>query len=89
MSDDVCIGSHFYVFLFPSDLILRWAKDFYEFAEDQVATVELVTDSMFETSVSIQGNPRRIPDDDSIHSESLLVCGPQIISGSGVQMHGE
>ena len=61
----------------PSELIVRWATAVYEFTESQIATVELVTDSMFEEPrVSIQGFPRQIPDGHRKHFPSLVVPGP-------------
>ena len=37
------------LFFFPKELLVRWARDVYEFNESQiVGTVELVTDSTFE-----------------------------------------
>ena len=63
--------------LFPSELIVRWATDVYEFTEGQIVTVELVTDSKFEVSrVSIQGFPRQIPNGHPNHLPSLVVPGP-------------
>ena len=59
LSDHVCMGSQFYC-CFPSELIVRWAQDFYEFQECELATVQLVTDSDFEAaSVAISGRPRQ------------------------------
>ena len=61
----------------PSALIVRWASDTYEFREDEVATVQLVTDSDFEVErASIQGFPRQIPDGHSNRYPSLVVPGP-------------
>ena len=68
---------------FPSELIVRWAENFYEFRENELATVELVTDSKFETNVTILGNPRRIPNSDRTHLEPLEVLGPQLFPGNG------
>ena len=63
--------------LFPSELIVRWATDVYQFTEGQIVTVELVTDSKFEVSrVSIQGFPRQISDGHPNHLPSLVVPGP-------------
>ena len=69
--------------LLNSELIVRWARNFYDFTENELATVELVTDSKFETNVTITGNPRRIPDSDPTHREPLLVLGPQLFPGNG------
>ena len=61
---------------------MRWAQDFYEYQEDQVTTVELVTDSDFEVaSVAISGHPRRIPDSDPSTIPSLDLLGPDLIPG--------
>ena len=64
--------------LFSKELLVRWARDVYEFSESQITgTVELVTDSTFElTQVSIQGCPRQIPDEDPNRFPSLVVPGP-------------
>ena len=63
---------------------MRWAKDFYEFGENELATVELVTESNFEVaSIAISGRPGRIPDNDPISRPSLQVCGPQLFRGNG------
>ena len=66
------------LFFFPKELLVRWARDVYEFNESQiVGTVELVTDSTFEVyQVSIQGFPRQIPDGDPNRYPSLVVPGP-------------
>ena len=63
---------------FPKELLVHWASDVYIFDESQVAaTVELVTDSIFEMAqVSIQGFPRQIPDGDPNRFPSLVVPGP-------------
>ena len=71
------------ILLLHLELIVRWAKNFYEFRENEIATVELVTDSQFEGNVSITGNPRRIPDSDPTHHESLEVLGPPLFAGNG------
>ena len=71
-------------FILFSELIVHWAKDFYEFQECELATVELVTESKIEAAqVAIQGHPRRIPDSDPSTLPSLEVCGPQIFPGNG------
>ena len=58
-------------------LVFRWAQDYYEFAESQLATVELVTDSMFEVAhLTIQGFPRQIHDGHPNHFPSLVLPGP-------------
>ena len=59
-------------------MVVRWATDVYIFDENQVvATVELVTDSIFEVAnVSIQGFPRQIPDGNPNRIDSLVVPGP-------------
>ena len=73
-----------FLFLFTSELIVRWAADFYEFRENQLATVELVIESKFEVAqVAIPGCPSRIPDSDPYHRESLQECGPQLFPGNG------
>ena len=62
---------------------MRWAGDFYEFRESELATVELVTESKFEvTEVAVRGHPRRIPDSDPSTLPSLQVCGPQLFPGN-------
>ena len=66
---------------------MRWARKFYDFNENEshyaTATVELVTDSVFEVSqVTIQGDPRWIPDSDPSTLPSLEVVGPDLIPGS-------
>ena len=61
----------------PSALVVRWARDVYEFTESEVAAVELVTDSIFEVSrISIQGVPRRIPFGFRNYFPTLVVPGP-------------
>ena len=63
---------------------MRWATDFYEFGENELARVELVTDSKFEVaSIAISGRPGRIPDNDACSRPSLQVCGPQLFRGKG------
>ena len=66
---------------------MRWASDFYEFTESELAIiVELVMESDFEVpqlQVSIQGGPRRIPDRDLTSRPSLVLFGPHILSGNG------
>ena len=82
LSNHVCMGCQFYC-CFPSELIVRWAQDFYDFQECEKATVELVTDSDFEAAqVAISGRPRRIPDSDPSTLPSLEVPGPDIIPGN-------
>ena len=67
---------------FPSELIVRWATQFYDFREDDNATVKLVTDSDFEAAqVAIQGRPSRIPDSNPNTCPSIEVPGPDIIPG--------
>ena len=63
---------------FSKELLVHWSRDVYEFYESQVAaTVELVTDSIFDVAqVSIQGFPRQIPDGDPNRIDSLVVPGP-------------
>ena len=73
----ITISDFFLHTVFPSELIVRWAQDVYEFTESQVATVELVTNSKFEVSqVSIQGFPRQIPNGHPNRFPSLVVPGP-------------
>ena len=68
---------------FHSELLIRWARDFYEFSENELARVELFTDSDFEVaSVAISGRPRRIPDSDPSTLPSLEVLGPDLIPGN-------
>ena len=69
----------------PSVLIVRWAQDFYAFREDEIATVQLNTDSILEVDeVSIQGRPMQIPNSSSNHFEPLVVPGPRsTIPGKG------
>ena len=71
------------LFFFPKELLVRWARDVYEFNESQiVGTVELVTDSTFEVyQVSILGFPRQIPDGDPNRIPSLFVPGPAFSGG--------
>ena len=70
--------------LFPAELVVRWATDFYEFGENDPATVQLITDSVFESAtVHIQGFPSQIPLtlNGSLHPPrlpSLSVCGPRV-----------
>ena len=70
--------------LFPAELVVRWARDFYEFGENDPATVQLVTGSVFESAtVRIQGFPRHIPLalNGALHRNrlpSLSVCGPRV-----------
>ena len=61
-----------------SELIARWATNFYQFTESQIAgTVELVTESKFEVNqVSIQGFPKQIPDGHPNHFPNAVVTGP-------------
>ena len=67
---------------FPSELIVRWAQDFDEFQESELATVELVMDSDFEAAqVVISGSPRQIPDSDPSTLLSLEVLGPDRFPG--------
>ena len=69
--------------LFLTELIVRWTTSFYEFRENEIATLELVTDSLFEVSqVTIQGGPRWIPDSDPSTLPSLEVLGPVIFPGN-------
>ena len=65
--------------VFPSELIVRWATDFYEFGESDPATVQLVTDSVFDESatVTIQGFPRYITAAPP-RLTPLSVCGPRV-----------
>ena len=64
-------------------LIVRWAKDFYEFAESTVARVELVTDSKIEVDdISILGFPLRIIDGSPYRISSLAVRGPFSLPGT-------
>ena len=64
-------------------MVVRWATDFYEYREGQVANVELVTDSNFEVaSVVISGHPMRIPNSDPSTLPSLEVLGPNLIPGN-------
>lgn len=66
----------------PSVAIFHWAQDIYEFAEGQQATLELVTDSIFETDTIILGRPTEIPDEHPNFFPHLTVPGPGI-SGKG------
>ena len=82
LTEYICLNCCFLI-PFPSELVVRWATDFYEFQETGLATVELVIESKFEvTQVAISGRPSRIPDSDPCHHEPLLVCGPQVIPGN-------
>ena len=64
--------------LFLSELVVRWATDFYTFGESDPATVQLVTDSVFESAtVRIQGFPRLITAAPP-RLLSLSVCGPRV-----------
>ena len=71
---------------YPVALIFHWAKKIYEFAESEVATVELVTDSNIEDyswpTVSIRG--LQITNGHPNHFPSLVVPGPDI-PGKGCQ----
>ena len=59
-----------------SELIVRWASDFYGYQEGGLTTIELVADSDFEVAqFAIQGCPRRIPDSDPTTRLSLEVLG--------------
>ena len=61
---------------------MRWATSFYGFGENEIPTLELVTDSIFEMAqVTIQGGPRWIPDSDPSTLSSLEVLGPVIFPG--------
>lgn len=63
--------------LFPSELIVHWGSDFYEFSENELAAVELVTDSEFEVAlINILGVPMQIPGGHPNHFTSLPVSGP-------------
>ena len=74
---EITISDFFQHAVFPSELIVRWAQDVYEFTESQTATVELVTDSNFEASqINIHGFPRQIPDGHPNRFPSLVVPGP-------------
>ena len=58
---------------------MRWASDFYEFRENELATVELVIESKFEVQqVVIQGHPQWIPDNNPSTLPSLEVPGPEV-----------
>ena len=64
-------------------MIVRWAQDFYDYQEGEVANVELVTDSDFEVaSVAVSWRPMRIPDSDPSTLPSLKLLGPEIIPGN-------
>ena len=64
--------------LFPSELVVRWATDFYTFGESDPATVQLVTDSVFESATfRIQGFPRHVTAAPP-RLPSLSVCGPRV-----------
>ena len=79
------VGSCFYTFpvTIPSELIVHWAQNFYDYQEGQVTTVELVTNSDFEVAqVTIQGRPRWIPDSDPSTLPSIEVLGPDLIPGN-------
>ena len=61
---------------------MRWAQDFYQFQEAQLATVQLVIDSNFTApQVAISVHPRRILDSDPGTRSSLEVLGPDIFPG--------
>ena len=63
--------------------MVRWSTDVYEFTENEVAAVQLVTDSIFEVSqISIQGVPWQIPVGHPNRIPSLVVSGPAF-SGKG------
>ena len=70
--------------LFPSELVVHWATDLYEFGENDPATVQLVTDSVFvSATIRIQGFPRHIPMTFNgspylNRLPSLSVCGPRV-----------
>ena len=62
---------------FLSELIVHWATNFYDFSEGQVATVELVVDSIFEVDqISVVGFPMQIPSRHPNRIPSLVVPGP-------------
>ena len=62
---------------------MRWVQDFYQFQENELATLELVTDSAIEVAqVAIHGSPRRIPDSDRYSFPSLKVLGPDVFPGN-------
>ena len=64
--------------LFPSELVVRWATDFYDFGESDPATVQLVTDSILESATAhIQGFPGQITAAPP-RLPSLSVCGPRV-----------
>ena len=66
--------------VFLSELIVSWAKDFYRFSENEIATLELVTDSEFARyQVSIQGFPRQIPDRHPNRFPTLVVPGADFL----------
>ena len=72
-------------YFFPSELVVRWATDFYEFGESAPAIVQLVTDSVFESAtVRIQGFPRHITGAPP-RLPSISVCGPRV-PGRGLIM---
>lgn len=72
------------------ELIVRWATDYQEFRENELAAVELVTDSYFEAAeVSIIGSPKQIPDDHHERDPSLVVPGPDIPGKPRVKYCGD
>lgn len=73
---------------FPSELIVRWATNFYEFFEHELARVELVIDSDFEADpdlITIKGTPGPVPERSPHHKPPLIVPGP-ILYGVGDSM---
>ena len=75
---EMTIITHLYYIFLSKELLVRWARDVYEFSESQITgTVELVTDSTIGVDrVSIQGFPRQIHNEDPNRFPSLVVPGP-------------
>ena len=62
---------------------MHWAQDFYEYQENELATVELVMDSNIKVaSVAIQGHPRRISAKYPTYYQSLEVLGAHLFPGN-------
>ena len=58
----------------PSALIVSWARNFYEFSESELATVELITTSKFEAAqINILARPVQIPDGHPNHYPPLML----------------
>lgn len=66
---------------FSLELIVHWAQDFYEFRENELATVELVVETQFDVDFSIRGFPVQIGATHPNSFPPLLV--PAVFQGKG------